>query len=113
MSEVSYRVGRKSDDVEDLKSPSTAQLQQSLATAGKTLHSRAPKDDDDDKVYHRHFWFSLLSTKKIIYIHSTSVKKKSENVLKIARDDLIFLKYKIYWKTFLINIPTYFQLKWF
>ncbi|XP_063430252.1 uncharacterized protein LOC134712531 isoform X2 [Mytilus trossulus] len=49
VSEVSYRVGRKSDDVEDLKSPSTAHLQQSLATAGKTLHSRAPKDEDEDK----------------------------------------------------------------
>ncbi|CAG2246756.1 unnamed protein product [Mytilus edulis] len=49
VSEVSYRVGRKSDDVEDVKSPSTAHLQQSLATAGKTLHSRAPKDEDNDK----------------------------------------------------------------
>ncbi|XP_052059829.1 uncharacterized protein LOC127700412 isoform X2 [Mytilus californianus] len=49
VSEVNYRVGLKGDNVEDLNSPSTAQLQQSLATAGKTLHSRAPKEDDDDK----------------------------------------------------------------
>lgn len=50
VSEVKYRVGHKTSDVEDLNPPSRAHLKQSLAaTAGKTLHSRSKKDTDDEE----------------------------------------------------------------
>ena len=49
VSEVKYRVGHKTSDVEDLNPPSIAHLKQSLATAGKTLHSRSKKQTDEDE----------------------------------------------------------------
>ena len=49
VSEVKYRVGHKTSDVEDLNPPSRAHLKQSLATAGKTLHSRSKKETDDEE----------------------------------------------------------------